>query len=180
MPNPLDWTHTSAKLPRLARSATSPSSNRHVTRPCPAKPRASERPTMPPPTTAASYGTFLPMRRRLRRTRGQIKVEVRLMLFGNLIGLETAVASRDQVAHRIAGERARRLNKAQLHADWGFQQLGHPTTGDMYNCRRFIDDSDTDSFKDQRGNRCGQMRGRHCARFDTATGEGSRELGAKR
>src|SRR5262252_1446801 len=156
MSNPLDWTHTSPKLPRLARSATSPSSIRHVARPCAARPRAKDRPTIPPPITAAWYGMSLPMRQRLYRTHGRSKVEVRLTSCGNLIGLETAIAFRNQLTHRFAGERTCRLNEAHLHRDRGFQQSGHPTSGDMHRCRRLIDDSDAHPLQDQRGNHSSQ------------------------
>ena len=55
MPAPLLCTHTSAKFPREARHATSPSSSTTTRRPRRASPQATAMPTSPPPTTAKSY-----------------------------------------------------------------------------------------------------------------------------
>src|SRR5688572_22154965 len=55
MPSPLLCTHTSAKLPREARQATSPSSSTTTRCPTRASPHAVAAPTSPPPTTATSY-----------------------------------------------------------------------------------------------------------------------------
>src|SRR6516165_7542100 len=62
MPAPLLCTHTSAKFPREARQATSPSSSTTTRRPRRASPQATAIPTSPPPTTAKSYSLLVIVR----------------------------------------------------------------------------------------------------------------------